>query len=45
MSEYVDLAGRYNKFKNDFTIEVYEDKEQAGDVEEIVDQNIDTKPN
>ena len=45
VSEYVDLAGRYNKFKNDFTIEVYEDKEQAGDVEEIVDQNIDTKPN
>ena len=44
VSEYVDPLGRYNKFKNDFTIEVYEDKEKADEVEEIVDQNNDTEP-
>ena len=44
VSEYIDSAGRYNKFKNDFTIEVYEDKEKADEVEEIVDQNKDTEP-
>ena len=44
MSEYIDSAGRYNKFKNDFTIEVYEEKEKVDEVEEIVDQNKDTEP-
>ena len=44
VSEYIDSAGRYNKFKNDFTIEVYQEKEKADEVEEIVDQNKDTEP-